>query len=115
MTMATYITTLDTLDLTATEREREQFDRDARGVPASRRDEALRCWLIAKRVGAQYHINVNWQQLGGKSDAQIVALLDARIGQHKRCAGGKAAQKALEAKYGIETADRIIANKKVRR
>lgn len=113
--MTTYITSLDTFDLTATEREMEQFERDARAVPASRRDEALRCWLIGKRTGAQEHININWQQLGGKSDAQIVALLNDRIGQHRRSAGGKAAQKALEKKYGIETADRIIANKKAGR
>jgi hypothetical protein len=113
--MATYITTLDSLDLTATEQEQQWFERDARMIPASRRDEALRCWLIARRISAQFHINPNWQAWGGKSDAQIVEMLNQKIGQQKRSAGGKAAKKALEAKYGIEAADRIIASKKAGR
>lgn len=113
--MTTYITTLETLDLTATEQEQQWFERDARSIPANRRDEALRCWLIARRISFQFHINANWQAWGGKSDAQIVELLNQRIGQQKRSAGGKAAKKALEAKYGIEAADRIIADKKAGR
>lgn len=113
--MAAYITTLEAFDLNATEQERQQFERDARGVAANRRDEALRCWIIARRVSFQCGINANWQQLGGKSDAQIVELLNQKIGQQKRSAGGKAAKKALEAKYGIEAADRIIADKKAGR
>lgn len=113
--MATYITTLETFNLIATDNELVQFERDARGVPANRRDEALRCWLIARRVSFQCGINANWQQLGSKSDAQIIELLNQKIGQQKRSAGGKAAKKTLVAKYGSDAADRIIADKKAGR
>lgn len=113
--MTTYISTLETLNLTATEKERVWFEQDARNVPANRREEALRCWLIARRIGEQFHIHANWQAWGGKSDTQIVELLNQRIGQHKRSAGGKAAKKALETKYGIEAADQIIMHKKAGR
>lgn len=113
--MTVYITTLETLDLTATEQERQLFERDVCGIPADRRDEALRCWLIARRISCQFRINPNWQAWGGKSDAQIVEMLNQKIGQQKRSAGGKAAKKALEVKYGIEAADRIIAAKKASR
>lgn len=109
--MATYITTLEDLDLTATEREMQQFSRDAAMVPAARREEALRCWLIAKRVGAQYHLNIQWQALGGKTDAQIVALLDGRVRQHQQSAGAR----ALKSKYGEDVAADIIRNKKAGR
>lgn len=102
--MATYVTTLDSLNLTATEQELQQFEREARAIPAARRDEALRCWLIAKRIGAQYHLNINWQQLGGKGDAQIVAMLDARVAQHQRSAGAR----ALKRRYGEDAAADII-------
>ena len=110
-----YITTLEIFDLNATDQEQAQFDRDARGIPVNRRDAALRCWLIARRIGFLFHINANWKVWGGKSDAQIVEMLNQQIGQQKRSAGGKAAKKALEARYGIEAAGRIIASKKVGR
>lgn len=106
--MATYITpeTLATLDLTPGPYDENDFDRDTQylGIPAARRAEAFRCWLIAKRVGAMYHLNIQWQALGGKSDAQIAEILNARVAQHQRSAGAR----ELKRKYGQEAARRII-------
>jgi hypothetical protein len=111
--MATYVTTeiLAALDLTATEREMQQFARDAQFVPAARRDEALRCWLIARRIGAEWHLNIQWQALGGKNDAEIAAILDARVRQHQQSAGAR----ALKRKYGEDAAADIIRSKRGQR
>ena len=115
--MTTYVTTetITGLSLELTEREAAWFAQDARSVPAGRLDEARRCWTIARRLGAQFSVNVDWRALGGKSDAQIAAFVDGKVAQHKRSAGGKAGKKALEAKYGPEAADRIIASKRADR
>lgn len=106
--MATYITaeTLTAIDLTDTNmsrRDLENRESALRAVPESRRDEAHRCYMIAYRIGGQYHLNINWQLLGGKSDAQMVEILDARVAQHQRSRGAK----ALANKCGVETARKI--------
>jgi hypothetical protein len=104
--------TIAALNLSLNEREAQQFAQLARGVPADRMDEARRCYAIALRISFSYPVNINWQQLGGKTDEQIAALVDARVAQAKRSAGGKAAKRALEQKYGHEAAERIISEKK---
>lgn len=113
----TYITTetIAALNLELNEREAAQFAAATRGVPAGRMDEARRCYAIALRIGFQFPVNINWQQLGGKSDEQIAALIDAKVSQAKRSAGGKAGKAALEARYGIDAADRIVSRAKGRR
>lgn len=107
--MTTYITTetLTTIDLTDTNMSRrdiENRESALRFVPEARRDEALRCYMIAYRIGAMYHLNINWQQLGGMNDARMAETLNARVAQHQRSAGAR----ALKSKYGEETAKNII-------
>lgn len=76
-------------------------------------DECIRCKAICKAAMAHHNVNgkvylsLTVSDIYGKSDEQIQAIIDRKVGMNKKSAGARAVSK----KYGKENAERIIKGK----
>jgi hypothetical protein len=71
----------------------------------------VRCKAICKAAMAHYtnkqgrpYLNLEVSDIYGKTDEEIQAVIDRKVGINKRSAGAK----ALSAKYGKDAAEKII-------
>lgn len=76
-------------------------------------ETVIRCKAICVAAMAHYvnpkgrpYLNLEVSDIYGKTDEQIQAVIDRKVRINKRSAGAR----ALSAKYGKESAERIIAN-----
>ncbi len=101
-----------------TEKIREWGEKDAemlrRIYPGANFDTetVIRCKAICKAAMAHYvnkqyrpYLNLEVSDIYGKTDEEIQAVIDRKVGINKRSAGAK----ALSAKYGKDAAEKIIA------
>lgn len=105
--MTTYYTSIEAMDLTATDADVRAFEEVSARIPEDRRAEAMRAFMIATVAGRTYHCSVRWEALGGKSDAEILETVNATVTRHMARNGVR----ALKDKYGEEAAARIVKAK----
>lgn len=76
-------------------------------------DECIRCKAILKAALAHYNVNgkvylsLHVSDIYGKSDEEIMSVIDRKVAANKRSAGAR----ALSNKYGKQQAQEIIRRK----